>query len=128
MLVVHVGSPQLPTIAVVLAQVKVVTQKDYSPDSSRAFEHFLLHTGGRGVIDELEEKLHLAPKQVQPSKDTLYRFGNTSAASTWCAHRILHPGVLTCNTSVTSNPASAVVTLAPTWSSSLANAAALWPF
>ena len=61
--------------------------KGYSPDFSRAFEHFLLHTGGRGVIDELEEKLHLTTKQVQPSKDTLYRFGNTSAASTWCATR-----------------------------------------
>ena len=69
------------------AKVKVVTRKGYSPDFSRAFEHFLLHTGGRGVIDELEEKLHLTPKQVQPSKDTLYRFGNTSAASTWCAAR-----------------------------------------
>ena len=65
----------------------MVTRKGYSPDFSRAFEHFLLHTGGRGVIDELEEKLHLTPKQVQPSKDTLYRFGNTSAASTWCAAR-----------------------------------------
>lgn len=69
------------------AQVKVLTRKGYSPDFSSAFEHFLLHTGGRGVIDELEEKLHLTPKQVQPSKDTLYRFGNTSAASTWCAAR-----------------------------------------
>ena len=74
-----------------LAQVKVAIRKGHSPDFSRAFEHYLLHTGGRGVIDELEEKLHLTPKQVQPSKDTLYRFGNTSAASTWCAARyILH--------------------------------------
>jgi len=65
--------------------VKAVTVKGYSPDFSRAFEHFLLHTGGRGVIDELEEKLRLTGQQVQPSKDTLYRFGNTSAASTWRA-------------------------------------------
>ncbi len=65
--------------------MKAVTVKGYSPDFSRAFEHFLLHTGGRGVIDELEEKLRLTGKQVQPSKDTLYRFGNTSAASTWRA-------------------------------------------
>ncbi len=73
------------------AQVKAVTVKGYSPDFSRAFEHFLLHTGGRGVIDELEEKLRLTGKQVQPSKDTLYRFGNTSAASTWRAPRLPCP-------------------------------------
>ena len=59
--------------------------KRYVPRFDRAFEHFLLHTGGRAVIDEMEEKLSLTPKQVQPSKDALYRFGNTSAASTWCA-------------------------------------------
>ena len=84
-------TPQLLIIARMPAQVKVVTRKGYTPDFSRAFEHFLLHTGGRGVIDELEEKLHLTPTQVQPSKDTLYRFGNTSAASTWCGaclHRL----------------------------------------
>ena len=80
----HRWAPQLPTGAATPAQVKALTLKGYSPNFSRAFEHFLLHTGGRGVIDELEEKLHLTAKQVQPSKDTLYRFGNTSAASTWC--------------------------------------------
>ena len=57
--------------------------KSYSPSWNQAFEHFLLHTGGRGVIDDLEESLRLSPKQAQPSKDTLERFGNTSAASTW---------------------------------------------
>ena len=67
------------------AQVKVVLTKGYVPKFNAAFEHFLLHTGGRAVIDEMEEKLSLTAKQVQPSKDALYRFGNTSAASTWCA-------------------------------------------
>ncbi len=42
-----------------------------------------MHAGGRGVIGEIEKQLHLAPGLVQPSKDTLYHFGNTSAASTW---------------------------------------------
>jgi 3-ketoacyl-CoA synthase len=49
----------------------------------QAFEHFLLHTGGRGVIDELEKALGLTEALAKPSKDTLFRFGNTSAASTW---------------------------------------------
>ncbi|KAK9838154.1 hypothetical protein WJX81_004882 [Elliptochloris bilobata] len=72
-----------PLMLPITELIKCATVKGHSPDFSRAFEHFLLHTGGRGVIDELEEKLHLTSKQVQPSKDTLYRFGNTSAASTW---------------------------------------------
>ena len=131
-----------------------------------AFDHFLLHTGGRGILDELEKELSLAPdqaracrlpslspcgrslcrrpsltanaliqvraqtmaqlhgsvactdtlpdqilwcvlssmpfphlegigsyevleilvwRQVAPARATLHRFGNTSAASTWCA-------------------------------------------
>ena len=63
--------------------MKCVLDKKYQPDFSKAIQHFLLHTGGRGVIDELEESLKLAPEQAKPAKDTLYRFGNTSAASTW---------------------------------------------
>eukprot|EP00884_Botryococcus_braunii_P006528 jgi/Botrbrau1/15877/Bobra.40_1s0061.1 len=63
--------------------MKCYMDKNFTPDFKTAFDHYLLHTGGRAVIDELEEKLMLTPKQVQPSKDTLYRFGNTSAASTW---------------------------------------------
>lgn len=65
------------------AQAKCAVDKTYVPNFGRAFDHFLLHTGGRGVIDALEEHLQLTAKQVQPSKDTLFRFGNTSAASTW---------------------------------------------
>jgi 3-ketoacyl-CoA synthase len=63
--------------------VKCARDKAYAPDFSKAFAHFLLHTGGRGVIDELEAALNLSPALAQPSKDTLERFGNTSAASTW---------------------------------------------
>lgn len=64
-------------------QIRCVVDKTYKPDFSKVFDHFLLHTGGRGVIEELESSLHLTAKQAQASKDTLWRFGNTSAASTW---------------------------------------------
>ena len=64
-------------------QLKAARDKNYKPNMSRIFDHFLLHTGGRGVLDSLEEKLHLSKSQMAPSRDTLYRFGNTSAASTW---------------------------------------------
>lgn len=74
----------LPTGYFALAlQLKCALNKKYEPDFSKAIQHFLLHTGGRGVIDELETNLKLTPEQAQPAKDTLFRFGNTSAASTW---------------------------------------------
>ena len=56
----------------------------YIPDFKLAFEHFCIHTGGRGVIEEIEKQLQLAPESVQPSKDTLFRYGNTSSSSIWC--------------------------------------------
>ena len=55
--------------------------KNYVPNFKHAFEHFLVHTGGRAVIEEVEKKLVLDPKDVQPSKETLYRYGNTCCAA-----------------------------------------------
>lgn len=53
----------------------------YMPDFRLAIDHFLIHTGGRAVIEEVEKKLSLDAKYVQPSKETLYRFGNTCCAA-----------------------------------------------
>ena len=72
-----------PRVLPITELIKCARDKSYVPDFTKAFEHFLLHTGGRGVIDELQKALSLAPELAAPSKDTLYRFGNTSAASTW---------------------------------------------
>jgi len=57
--------------------------RPYIPDFKLAFEHFCIHTGGRGVIDEIEKNLDLAPENVEPSRKTLERFGNTSSSSIW---------------------------------------------
>lgn len=46
-------------------------------------DHYLVHTGGRGIIDEVESQLKLSPDQVAAARQTLHKFGNTSAASTW---------------------------------------------
>ncbi|KAK9811672.1 hypothetical protein WJX72_008053 [[Myrmecia] bisecta] len=57
--------------------------KPYIPDFKLAFDHFCIHTGGRGVIEEIEKQLQLHAEHVQPSKDTLFRYGNTSSSSIW---------------------------------------------
>ncbi|WCJ23928.1 3-ketoacyl-CoA synthase 11 [Euphorbia peplus] len=59
--------------------------KPYIPDFKLAFEHFCIHAGGRGVLDELEKHLALSPWHMEPSRMTLYRYGNTSSSSLWYA-------------------------------------------
>lgn len=56
-----------------LGQVLGVSCKAYLPDFSLAFEHFCIHTGGRGVLDELEKQLKLTPELMAPSRAALWR-------------------------------------------------------
>jgi len=55
----------------------------YVPDFKKAFQHFCIHAGGRAIIDGLEENLKLSPANVEPSRATLYTYGNTSSSSIW---------------------------------------------
>ncbi|XP_030552861.1 3-ketoacyl-CoA synthase 11 [Rhodamnia argentea] len=57
--------------------------KPYIPDFKLAFEHFCIHAGGRAVLDAIENNLHLSDWHMEPSRMTLYRFGNTSSSSLW---------------------------------------------
>lgn len=55
----------------------------YVPDFKLAFQHFCIHAGGRAIIDGLEQNLNLSAYDVEPSRATLYRYGNTSSSSIW---------------------------------------------
>jgi 3-ketoacyl-CoA synthase len=55
----------------------------YIPDFKTAFEHFCIHAGGRAVLDTIEKNLELSAWNMEPSRMTLYRWGNTSSSSLW---------------------------------------------
>ncbi|OMP01546.1 hypothetical protein COLO4_11790 [Corchorus olitorius] len=55
----------------------------YVPNFKTAFEHFCIHAGGRAVIDAMEDNLRLQKEDIEASRMTLYRFGNTSSSSLW---------------------------------------------
>jgi 3-ketoacyl-CoA synthase len=57
--------------------------KLYIPDFKLAFEHFCIHAGGKAVLDEIQKNLELSDWYLEPSRMTLYRFGNTSSSSLW---------------------------------------------
>ena len=57
----------------------------YVPDFKKAFDHFCLHAGGRGVIEGLSKQLALPAGKQAPSYNSLFWYGNTSSASLWYA-------------------------------------------
>ncbi|KAG6394764.1 hypothetical protein SASPL_145354 [Salvia splendens] len=58
-------------------------QEVYVPNFKKAFEHFCIHVGGKGIIDAVEERLRLKKEDGKASRMTLHRFGNTSSSSVW---------------------------------------------
>lgn len=55
----------------------------YVPDFKTAVTHFCVHAGGRKVLEGIQDNLKLSNKQIEPSFNTLYHFGNTSSSSIW---------------------------------------------
>ncbi|KAL1291020.1 hypothetical protein HN51_059569 [Arachis hypogaea] len=58
-------------------------KKPYIPDYKLAFEHFCVHAASKPILDELQRNLELSDKNMEASRMTLHRFGNTSSSSIW---------------------------------------------
>lgn len=58
-------------------------KKLYIPDYKLAFEHFCVHAASKTVLDELQKNLELSGNNMEASRMTLHRFGNTSSSSIW---------------------------------------------
>ncbi|KAI4337210.1 hypothetical protein L6164_015655 [Bauhinia variegata] len=59
------------------------SKKPYIPDYKLAFEHFCVHVASKTILDELQRNLELSDKNMEASRMTLHRFGNTSSSSIW---------------------------------------------
>ncbi|XP_076900972.1 3-ketoacyl-CoA synthase 11-like [Bidens hawaiensis] len=60
-----------------------IVRKPYIPNYSKAVEHFIPHVGGKPVLDELQKALGFSEENMEASRMTLYRYGNTSSSSIW---------------------------------------------
>lgn len=55
------------------------------PNFSQVIDHFFPHVGAKPILDGLRKNLRFNEQDMEASRMTLYRFGNTSSSSIWYA-------------------------------------------
>ncbi|GBG00075.1 hypothetical protein Rsub_12772 [Raphidocelis subcapitata] len=80
---VRAGLKALPPKTAASLPVPASWRKPYTPNFSKAFDAVCIHTGGRGVIDSMEQNLGMSKDMVEASRAALFAFGNTSSCSVW---------------------------------------------
>lgn len=63
-------------LAPLLGHDATVAEREY-----QEIEHWAIHPGGRSILDKVEDRLNLAPEQLQPSRQVLRDYGNMSSAT-----------------------------------------------
>ncbi|CAL5986088.1 3-ketoacyl-CoA_synthase [Hexamita inflata] len=64
-------------------KIQTTYPKYQLPNFKKAIQNFCIHTGGRGVLDSLQEQFGLSDELIAASRASLYMYGNTSSASIW---------------------------------------------
>ena len=64
--------------------IKCKDSNTYIPVLKHMVQYFCVHIGGsQHIFDEIQKTLNLGKKELEASRMTLHRFGNTSSSSIW---------------------------------------------